>query len=85
MYGILDRYVGKNIVLSVILVSVCLTLFAGLINLIDALRYIGRGDIDFGFVLIYVCYRLPIVFVQFFPVWLPVPVVLWQESVVQPL
>ena len=68
MYGILDRYVGKNIVFSVVLVSVCLTLFAGLINLIDALRYIGRGDIDFGFVLVYTCYRIPIVFVQFFPV-----------------
>ncbi len=68
MYGILDRYVGKNIIFSVILVSICLTLFAGMINLIDCLRYIGRGDIDFAFVLVYVCYRLPNIFSLFFPV-----------------
>lgn len=68
MYGILDRYVGKNIVFSVLLVAICLTLFASLINLIDSLRYIGRGDIDFGFILVYTCYRIPIVLVQFFPV-----------------
>ena len=64
MYGILDRYVGKNIVFSVVLVSVCLTLFAGLINLIDSLRYIGRGDIDFGFVLVCINY-IPVVIITF--------------------
>ena len=68
MYGILDRYVGKNMVFSVILVALCLTLFAGLISLIDALRYIGRGDIGFTFVLKYVCYKLPSLFSMFFPV-----------------
>ena len=42
MYGILDRYVGKNIIMAVLLVAVCMTLFAGLITFIDALRYIGQ-------------------------------------------
>ncbi len=68
MYGILDRYIGKNVIFSVLLVSVCLTLFAGLISIIDHLRYIGRGTIDFLFVIIYVSYKLPGIFVQFFPV-----------------
>lgn len=68
MYGILDRYVGKNVVLSILLVSVCLTLFAALIQLIDALRYIGRGYIDFLFVLKYVGLKLPSIYVTFFPI-----------------
>ena len=68
MYGILDRYVGKTVVFSVILISICLTLFAALINLIDVIRYIGRGTIDFFFILQYVCYKVPGIFVTFFPV-----------------
>lgn len=68
MYGILDRYVGKNIIMAVLLVAICLTLFAGLIAFIDSLRYIGRGQIDFWFLLTYNCYKLPSVMVTFFPV-----------------
>ena len=68
MYGILDRYVGKNIIMAVLLVAVCMTLFAGLITFIDALRYIGRGSIDFLFVVKYVMYKIPGICVTFFPV-----------------
>ena len=68
MYGILDRYVGKNIIMSVLLVAVCMTLFAGLITFIDALRYIGRGSIDFLFVVKYVMHKIPGICVTFFPV-----------------
>lgn len=68
MYGILDRYVGKNIILSVLLVALCMTLFAGLITFIDALRYIGRGSIDFMFVIKYVMHKIPGICVTFFPV-----------------
>ncbi len=68
MYGILDRYVGKNVVFSVLLVALCMTLFASLIRFIDILRYIGRGDIDFTFLLKYVSFQMPSIMVQFFPV-----------------
>lgn len=68
MYGILDRYVGKNIIFYVLIISVCLTLFATLIGLIDSLRYIGRGHIDFMFVVEYNLYKLPGILVTFFPV-----------------
>ena len=68
MYGILDRYVGKNIIMAVLLVAVCMTLFAGLITFIDALRYIGRGSIDFLFVVKYVMHKIPGICVTFFPV-----------------
>ena len=68
MFGILDRYVGKNIIFSVLLVSICLTLFTFLIGLIDSLRYIGRGSVDFLFVVEYNLYKVPGSFVTFFPV-----------------
>lgn len=68
IYGILDRHIGKTILLTVILIALCLTLFTGLITLIDKMRYIGRGDIDFLFVCKYVGYQLPGFFVTFFPV-----------------
>ena len=68
MYGILDRYVGKNIILSVLLVAVCLTLFAGLVNLIDSLRLIGRGEVNFSFLVRYIILKLPSLLVTFFPV-----------------
>ncbi|MDY6321578.1 MAG: LPS export ABC transporter permease LptG [Succinivibrio sp.] len=67
-YGILDRYIGKNIVVMVCLVAVCLTVFTGIITFIDKMRYIGRGDIDFLFVCKYVALLVPGFFVTFFPV-----------------
>lgn len=67
-YGILDRHIGKTILLTVILIALCLALFTGLITFIDKMRYIGRGDIDFLFVCKYVSYQLPGFFVTFFPV-----------------
>lgn len=68
MYGILDRYIGKNILYSVILISLGLTIFTAIITIIDKMRYIGRGDVDFLFVCEYVGYYLPGIFVTFFPV-----------------
>lgn len=68
MSSILDRYVGKNIIICALLVSACLTIFASLIGVIDSLRFIGRGSIDFWFVIEYNLYKVPGVFVTFFPV-----------------
>lgn len=68
MYGILDRYIGKNILYSVTLISIGLTIFTAIITVIDKMRYIGRGDVDFFFVLEYVGYFLPGILVTFFPV-----------------
>ncbi len=67
-FGILDRYVGRNILVSVVVIAISLTLFTGLITLIDKTRYIGRGSVDFLFVCEYVTYLLPSIFVTFFPV-----------------
>ena len=68
IFGILDLYIGRNMLTSVLLMATCLTLFTGLITFIDKMRYIGRGSIDFLFVCKYVSYLLPGIFVTFFPV-----------------
>ena len=68
IFGILDVYIGRNMLTSVLLMATCLTLFTGLITFIDKMRYIGRGSIDFLFVCKYVSYLLPGIFVTFFPV-----------------
>ena len=67
-YAILDRYTGKNVVVMVIMVAVCLTAFTGIITFIDKMRYIGRGSIDFWFVCRYVLFLTPGFLVTFFPV-----------------
>ena len=67
-FGILDLYVGRTMLTSVLLIAICLTLFTGLITFIDKMRYIGRGSIDFLFVCQYVGYQLPGIFVTYFPV-----------------
>ncbi len=68
MYGILDRYLGRNFIVMVLVISVCLTLLTGLITFIDKTRYIGRGDVDFWFVFYYLIHFLPGFLVMFFPV-----------------
>lgn len=68
MYGILDRYIGKNMLLAVGLIAFCLAVFTSIVTFIDKMRYIGRGDIDFLFVCEYVLLLTPGIFVTFFPV-----------------
>lgn len=67
-YGILDKYVGKSMVLTVLVIALCLTLFTGLVTFIDSMRYIGRGSIGFWFVCEYVLLLAPGFIVTFFPV-----------------
>lgn len=68
MFGIIDRYVGKT-VLSVMLI--CLTALSALtviITFIDMTRHLGKGDIDFLFLLYYSLMLLPSRLVYLFPV-----------------
>ena len=48
-FGILDRYIGKNVFFTILLVTFCLTLLTTLITFVDQMRYIGRGSVDFLF------------------------------------
>ncbi len=67
-FGILDLYIGRTMITTVLLIAVCLALFTGLITFIDKMRYIGRGAIDFFFVCRYIACLLPGIFVTYFPV-----------------
>ncbi len=68
MIGILDRYVGKNVLMTVLLVTLLLTLLTTLITFVDRIRYIGRGDVDFIFLVKYIAWQIPSIAVTFFPV-----------------
>ena len=49
--GILDKYVAKQVLFTIILVSFFLLILVALITFIDQMRYIGRGEIDFTFLI----------------------------------
>ena len=66
--GILDKYVAKQVLFTIILVSFFLLILVALITFIDQMRYIGRGEIDFTFLIGYLGLQLPGIFVQFFPI-----------------
>lgn len=68
MFGIVDRYVGRT-VLSIILISlIVLSLLTLLISFIDMTRHLGKGDIDFVFLLKYVSLILPSKLNYLFPI-----------------
>lgn len=68
MFGIVDRYVGRT-VLSIILISlIVLSLITLLISFIDMTRHLGKGDIDFIFLLKYSALTLPSKLNYLFPV-----------------
>lgn len=66
--GILDKYVARQVLLTILLVSVFLLVLTGLITFIDQMRYIGRGEIGFSFLVGYLFLQLPGLFVLFFPI-----------------
>ena len=67
-FGILDRYIGKNVFFTILLVTFCLTLLTTLITFVDQMLYIGRGSVDFLFLVSHVALEVPGIVVLFFPV-----------------
>lgn len=68
MFGVLDRYVGKNVLYTVLIVTVILTFLTTLITFVDRLRYLGRGSVDFLFLTEYILMQVPGILVMFFPI-----------------
>ncbi len=68
MFSILDRYVGKIVIMTIFTVIIILTFITALITFVDQLRYIGRGDVDFTFVLSHVALQIPEMLVLMVPV-----------------
>ncbi|MBU3844946.1 MAG: LPS export ABC transporter permease LptG [Candidatus Anaerobiospirillum pullicola] len=67
-FGIIDRYVGRTVLSMIFIATVVLTTIAGIVTFIDQTRHLGSGDVDFLFLLWYVCLRLPGLVVILFPI-----------------
>lgn len=65
---IIDKYVGRQVLLCVLMVMVFLLILVGLITFIDQMRYIGRGRIGFTFLIGYLALQLPGILVLYFPI-----------------
>jgi lipopolysaccharide export system permease protein len=67
MFGILDRYIGRIIFMSILLCEVTLVGLAALIKYVEQLRSVGEGDYDLANALLYVLLSMPKEAVLFFP------------------
>lgn len=68
LFGVLDRYIGKTVLLITLIAAAGLTLISAIITFIDQSRHLGDGNVDFVFLMWYVALLLPGLFVQLFPV-----------------
>lgn len=68
MFSIFDKYVGKLVLFTILVVAVVLIILTALITFVDQLRYIGRGDIDFSFLIVHVLLQVPEMLVMMFPI-----------------
>ncbi len=67
-FGIIDRYIGRTVLMMILIAAVVLTTIAGIITFIDQTRHLGSGTIDFMFLVWYVLMQLPGLFVLLFPI-----------------
>lgn len=67
IYGILDRYVGRSVVLAILLCTLTLAGLSVLIKFVEQLRQVGEGNFDALHALLYVLMGLPQHLVMFFP------------------
>ena len=67
MFGILDRYIGRVIFMSILLCELTLVGLAALIKYVEQLKSVGEGNYDMINALYYVLLSMPKEAVQFFP------------------
>lgn len=70
MFGILDRYIGRVIFMSILLCELTLVGLAALIKYVEQLKAVGEGNYDMLNALYYVLLSMPKEAVLFFP-WRP--------------
>lgn len=68
MFGVIDRYIGKTVLIFILLTAAVLTVITAIITFIDQTRHLGNGNIDFLFLLSYIALRTPTMLVMIFPV-----------------
>ena len=67
MFGILDRYIGRVIFMSILLCELTLVGLAALIKYVEQLKAVGEGNYDMLNALYYVLLSMPKEAVLFFP------------------
>lgn len=68
MFGILDRYVGRSVLMSVLLCTLVLVGLSALIKYVEQLKDVGEGSYNSIAAAWYVLYSIPKELVLFFPI-----------------
>lgn len=68
MFGILDRYVGRSVLMAVLLCTLVLVGLSALIKYVEQLRQVGTGNYDSIAAAWYVLFSIPKELVLFFPI-----------------
>lgn len=68
LFSVLDRYVSKHVLITILIVGTVLVMITALITFVDQMRYIGRGDVDFTFLMAHIMMQVPSMIVMLFPV-----------------
>ena len=75
MFGILDRYIGRVIFMSILLCELTLVGLAALIKYVEQLKAVGEGNYDMLNALYYVLLSMPkgeaVLFFPWRPCWWP--------------
>ena len=68
MFGILDRYVGRSVLMSILLCTLMLVGLSALIKYVEQMKHVGSGTYDVITAGWYVLYSIPKELVLFFPI-----------------
>ena len=68
MFGILDRYVGRSVLMSILLCTLMLVGLSALIKYVEQMKSVGSGSYDAIAAGWYVLYSIPKELVLFFPI-----------------
>ena len=67
MLGILDRYVGRTVLMAILLATLTLVGLSALIKFVEQLKQVGQGQYDVWVAALYVLLSTPKELVMFFP------------------
>ena len=67
MFGILDRYVGRTVIMAILMCTVMLVGLSSLIKFVDQLQNVGEGSFTTLHAILRVLYAIPGDTVLFFP------------------
>ena len=68
MFGILDRYVGRSVLMAILLCTLMLVGLSALIKYVEQMKHVGSGSYDAITAGWYVLYTIPKELVLFFPI-----------------